>query len=182
MYCAEQIVIPTDLGAVMKHYTKAIILEQPSNILKWSANYFARLANLPTVFGPNGEYLDAVGRGTQQPFQQPPSQQWHPKQEVEEGEEGEVGSPVTSEGVASTGGGLAIFDAEQINAIFTPYNAESGRVSAEDIQNLFRDLKSQLGFEVSQEEMDQYLNQVLPKDEDGKYNLQDVYTVLFQQQ
>eukprot|EP00667_Euglena_gracilis_P031755 EG_transcript_46855 len=61
MYCAEQINIPTELGPILKQFTKAVLLDEPQDLLKWSANYFAQLANLPLPFGANGEYLDGVG-------------------------------------------------------------------------------------------------------------------------
>lgn len=49
------------LSPILKQFTKAVLLDEPQDLLKWSANYFAQLANLPLPFGANGEYLDGVG-------------------------------------------------------------------------------------------------------------------------
>lgn len=64
MYCAEQINIPKELGAIMKQFTKSVILEEPQDLYKWSANYFAELANMAPMFGDKGEFL----QGTTQPI------------------------------------------------------------------------------------------------------------------
>jgi len=57
MYCSEQINVPTELGAVMKQFTKSALAEQPKNLYKWSANYFADLAGRPPVFDEEGNYI-----------------------------------------------------------------------------------------------------------------------------
>eukprot|EP01006_Ploeotia_vitrea_P030496 TRINITY_DN62896_c0_g1_i1.p2 TRINITY_DN62896_c0_g1~~TRINITY_DN62896_c0_g1_i1.p2 ORF type:complete len:367 (-),score=47.00 TRINITY_DN62896_c0_g1_i1:1892-2992(-) len=72
MYCAEQINVPKELSTIMKHYTKAVIVQEPPNLYKWSANYFAALANLPPIFGDDGTYLQAPA-ASQAANQAPPS-------------------------------------------------------------------------------------------------------------
>ncbi|KAG2382966.1 hypothetical protein C9374_004933 [Naegleria lovaniensis] len=52
LYSAEQIKIPSDLGEVIKQYTKDAIRASPSNLVQWSANYFANKTNKPLPF-PN---------------------------------------------------------------------------------------------------------------------------------
>eukprot|EP00741_Cyanophora_paradoxa_P013114 tig00020675_g12667.t1 len=49
IYCAEQIVIPQDLGDILKAYSKAVIRQAPEDLLSFSRDYFANLANLPLV-------------------------------------------------------------------------------------------------------------------------------------
>lgn len=39
IYCAEQIVVPEDLPAILKHYSKEVIRNNPSNIIEFSAKY-----------------------------------------------------------------------------------------------------------------------------------------------
>ena len=46
IYCAEQIVVPQELPNILKHYSKAVIKENPSTseqIISFSANYFKNL-------------------------------------------------------------------------------------------------------------------------------------------
>eukprot|EP00768_Dysnectes_brevis_P006318 gnl/Dysnectes_brevis/4925_a6852_516.p1 GENE.gnl/Dysnectes_brevis/4925_a6852_516~~gnl/Dysnectes_brevis/4925_a6852_516.p1 ORF type:complete len:212 (+),score=55.67 gnl/Dysnectes_brevis/4925_a6852_516:111-746(+) len=44
IYCSEQIVIPPDLPQIVKEYAKAVIHEQPTDILLFSSKYFTKLA------------------------------------------------------------------------------------------------------------------------------------------
>lgn len=43
IYCAEQIVVPEELPNILKHYSKAVIKENPANIISFSAKYFRNL-------------------------------------------------------------------------------------------------------------------------------------------
>lgn len=43
IYCAEQIVVPDELPNILKHYSKAVIKENPANIIAFSAKYFRGL-------------------------------------------------------------------------------------------------------------------------------------------
>jgi hypothetical protein len=42
IYCAEQIVIPPDLGDILKAYAKEVIRNEPEDIFEFSAKYFAQ--------------------------------------------------------------------------------------------------------------------------------------------
>jgi hypothetical protein len=177
MYCAEQIKIPTELGAVMKHYTKALILSHPKNLYKWSANYFAQLAMLPPVFGANGEYLDdpQSGRGKAPPSVAAPSDP------PSRGTSAATNQAVSPQSPASVEQDVDPQQGELVAQIFTNYNTESGYISQADVLSLFADLKSQLGFELEPELQQQYLQYLTP-DENGNFNLQDVYMLFFQQE
>ncbi len=39
IYCAEQIIVPNDLPAILKHYSKEVIRNKPENIIEFSAKY-----------------------------------------------------------------------------------------------------------------------------------------------
>ena len=39
IYCAEQIVVPSDLPNLLKNYSKEVIRNNPSNIIEFSAKY-----------------------------------------------------------------------------------------------------------------------------------------------
>lgn len=43
IFCAEQIVVPTDLPAILKHYSKEVIRANPPNIVEFSAKYFRKM-------------------------------------------------------------------------------------------------------------------------------------------
>ena len=43
IYCAEQIVVPDELPNILKHYSKAVIKDNPTNIVSYSAQYFKGL-------------------------------------------------------------------------------------------------------------------------------------------
>ena len=37
IYCAEQIIVPTELPVILKHYAKEVIRNNPTNIIEFSA-------------------------------------------------------------------------------------------------------------------------------------------------
>ena len=43
IYCAEQIVVPPELPAILKHYSKEVIRNNPENIMEFSRDYFKML-------------------------------------------------------------------------------------------------------------------------------------------
>jgi hypothetical protein len=43
IFCAEQISVPEELPAILKNYSKAVIRENPVDILQFSAHYFEKL-------------------------------------------------------------------------------------------------------------------------------------------
>lgn len=45
MYCAEQVLIPPDLESVVRKWTKAVLKERPSDIVAFSAAWFAQQAS-----------------------------------------------------------------------------------------------------------------------------------------
>jgi len=163
MYCAEQINIPLELGAVLKQFTKAVILEEPNELYKWSANYFAQLAHLPVIFGPEGEYLDGVKAG------QKPKGAGAAEEVEDAAPSGEEGSP--REGADQ--------QAELVNEIFSAYNTEDGRITQDVVMAIFSELQEKLGFEMTQEDADQYMD-MLAKDEAGHCSITDVYNLFFQ--
>jgi hypothetical protein len=49
MYCAEQIQIPPDLPPILKAYSKAVIRQNPPDIIAFSVDYFKKLVESPPV-------------------------------------------------------------------------------------------------------------------------------------
>lgn len=57
IFCAEQIVVPNDLPALLKNYSKEVIRANPQNIYAFSARYFENLMreqgkNIDTIVQP----------------------------------------------------------------------------------------------------------------------------------
>lgn len=192
MYCAEQIQIPLELGTVLKQFTKAVILEEPKELYKWSANYFAQLANLPAVFGPNGEYLDGVmydmknkpakgeepapeGDTAGSPMDQDPEHQ-EGEQVGQEGDEPEQEQEQSHEEDPEQ----EQEQADLVNEIFTRYNTEDGRINQETVNAIFDELQQKLSFEITEADLAQYMAD-LPTDEEGMCSIADVYNLFFQQ-
>jgi|UniRef100_A0A7S4G2G0 hypothetical protein len=186
MYCAEQIKIPLELGTVLKQFTKAVILEEPKDLYKWSSNYFAQLANLPAAFGPNGEYLDGVMHDlkhkpgaaaapqpddSQAPGAEPQQETMEQHGQVEE--EGGMGKSQEAEQEAE--------QADVVNEIFTRYNTEDGRIHQDTVSLIFGELQEKLNFEMTEDDYSQYMNMLAP-DEEGFCNIADVYNLFFQQE
>lgn len=61
MYSVEQVNIPPELGTVMKQYTKAVLRDKPSNIYKYSANFFAALCGRLAPFDQKGDLAPEYG-------------------------------------------------------------------------------------------------------------------------
>ena len=43
IFCAEQIEVPDELPEILKNYSKAVIRENPENIISFSRKYFENL-------------------------------------------------------------------------------------------------------------------------------------------
>ena len=44
IFSAEQIVVPTDLPTILKDYSKEVIRSNPKDLVKFSREYFERMA------------------------------------------------------------------------------------------------------------------------------------------
>jgi hypothetical protein len=49
MYCAEQIQIPPDLPPILKAYSKAVIRQNPADLIAFSLEYFKKMVETPPV-------------------------------------------------------------------------------------------------------------------------------------
>ena len=56
IFCAEQIVVPDDLPALLKNYSKEVIRANPQNIYAFSARYFENLLK------EQGKNIDTIKR------------------------------------------------------------------------------------------------------------------------
>ncbi|CBZ24311.1 conserved hypothetical protein [Leishmania mexicana MHOM/GT/2001/U1103] len=58
MYSADQINVPPELGTIMKQYTKAVMRDKPTDLYKYSANFFAILSGYPAPFDSEGQLME----------------------------------------------------------------------------------------------------------------------------
>ncbi|KAK7197349.1 hypothetical protein NESM_000682200 [Novymonas esmeraldas] len=58
MYSAEQINVPPELGTIMKQYTKAVMRDKPTDLYKYSANFFAILSGYGAPFDSEGQLTE----------------------------------------------------------------------------------------------------------------------------
>lgn len=58
MYSADQINVPSELGTIMKQYTKAVMRDKPVDVYKYSANFFAILSGRAAPFDADGQLRD----------------------------------------------------------------------------------------------------------------------------
>jgi hypothetical protein len=159
MFCAEQIVIPPELGTIMKLFTKAAIREQPKDLYKWSANYFAEQSGQVKPFDNRGQLIAPQRTATT----------------------GSTGGMVTD--VISDAAGFEPVPQDQanqiINTLFEQYDQNgNGRLDASELPALIQDLKVSLGLELSEDQIGEFLN-MLDTDEDGTIDLAEFRALFF---
>lgn len=154
MYAVEQVNIPPELGTVMKQYTKAVLRDQPKDIYKYSANFFAILCGRAAPFDEDGQLMDsAPGTAT-----------------------GTAAVPAPRSGkLTSTTKGD-----EEIQAIFSKYDTTGeGRISVEDLPRLVKELSETLGLSGSTFPKTDDIKSILPCDENS-IDLLELRQLLFQ--
>jgi len=162
MYCAEQINIPPELGAVLKQLTKAVLRDKPKELYKYSANFFAELKGQQLPFDTQGQLVSREARST-----------------------GSAGGPMVADVITDAQGfeALATTDSEAqsaINQIFKQYASRRNghRIHTKDVPNLVEDLRRALGFDKDQVNTNDLLN-VLDVDDDGTVDLNDFRQLFF---
>ncbi|GET86411.1 hypothetical protein, conserved [Leishmania tarentolae] len=58
MYSVDQINVPAELGTIMKQYTKAVMRDKPTDVYKYSANFFAILSGHAAPFDSEGQLTE----------------------------------------------------------------------------------------------------------------------------
>jgi hypothetical protein len=166
MYSADQIQIPSELGTVVKLFTKAAIREQPDagNLYKWAANYFAAQCQRPAVFDPQGRITTA---GAVPPRNRVSGGQMMSEVIPNAGDfESVAGADDGARyGEASTTGNDAE-DAivEELRAKYDP-NA-TGSIPLAEVPALIQDMKAALGLNFTDEQMQEFINLLEPDEED----------------
>lgn len=165
MYCAEQIVIPPELGAILKQFTKAAIRDSKNqNIFKWSANYFAQQCGHPPPFTEDGRLLTAE----------------KPRTGGEGGDAMITDVMDDAHGFEPIGGGEDGAETDAIVAqLFAEYDTNgNGRLDRSELPKLISDLKATLGLDISDEQMQEFMS-VLDTDDDGTIDLSEFKQFFF---
>jgi hypothetical protein len=130
MYCAEQINVPPELGAILKQYTKAVIRDRPKELYKFSANFFALLTNQPPPFDERGQLVSEQNKRNQSG-----------------GSDGEMVADVITDAGNFESLGAGDDPAQRaVNALFRQYDVNgTGRLERSEVKNLLDDIRAMLG-------------------------------------
>jgi Ca2+-binding EF-hand superfamily protein len=165
MYSAEQISIPPELGTVLKQYTKAVIRDRPSELYKFSANFFAHLCGQAAPFDEHGQLLS--------------------QQQNRGATTGSNGQMVTDV-IADAGNFESVNTAddvtqERISQIFKKYDTnQNGRLERDEVPALIDDLRAALGLADNEGFSSEELLSMLDSDEDGTIDLLEFRQLFFQ--
>ncbi len=174
MFCAEQIVVPPELGAILKNLTKAVIREEPKEVYKFAANYFSKLTNQPPPFdSSSGQYLLANRPTTS-------GQSANSAGSGSQRQTGMGAAIANPEQFESVGGDGASREAE-IARIFSQYDSnQNGRLEANEIPALINDLRNLYGAEFPADTDIEAFVANLDVDQDGTIDLGEFRRLFFQ--
>jgi hypothetical protein len=163
MYCAEQIVIPPELGTILKQYTKAVIRDRPQELYKFSANFFASLAGQAAPFDQHGQLTS--------------------QQNNRNASGGSTGGAMVTDVITDAAGFESVPTGEDqtqqvISMLFSQYDKNmNGRLDRSELPQLVDDLKRALGDEGWN--VDELLS-MLDYDDDGTVDLMEFRQLFFQ--
>ncbi|EPY25311.1 hypothetical protein AGDE_11897 [Angomonas deanei] len=130
MYSVEQVNIPPELGTILKQYTKAVIRDKPTDIYRYSANFFAVLSGSDAPFGEESFNRPAVSQAS---AAQTPS-----PTRAQAGHHEERDDAVDEEPVEMT-------EQEAVNTIFERFDDGNGRLNIASLGDLLEEVKVTLG-------------------------------------
>lgn len=166
MYSAEQINIPPELGTILKQYTKAVIRDRPTELYKFSANFFATLSGQPTPFDEHGQLTS--------------------QQQQRGMTSGSNGGAMVTDVItdASNFESVQTSDVateEMINKIFKRYDTnQNGRLEREELPALIEDLRSALGLVDGEGFGADELLGMMDVDDDGTVDIMEFRQLFFQ--
>lgn len=156
MYSVEQIKVPPELGTVMKQYTKAVIRDKPTDLYKYSANFFAILSGYAAPFDADGQLTESGAIG------------------VNRASAGCAQSD--SDGNVQPGDGL-----DPIEALFRRYDRTgTGYMKATDLPSLLEELKTVLSLDANDLDSAESIQALLPST-DGQIDLLELRRMLFEE-
>lgn len=189
-YCAEQINIPSELGTVVKLLTKAAIREKPADVYTWAANYFSSQCNRPASFDAETGKITQAGRESM-PHSQPyntgirtkpvgaSAQQQKPSQQKAQPQQPNAKQQPQDQDAS---GATDEQDDENriVDALFDRYDPDrTNLISINNLPNLIMDLKSELGLDFTDDQMEDFVNS-MQTDAKGNIDLDEFRVSFFQ--
>lgn len=156
MYSADQINVPAELGTIMKQYAKAVMRDKPTDLYKYSANFFAIMSGYAAPFDAEGQLLDVGGKGTAA---------------VSGGRAAAVAA-MPQEGEAEA--------VEPVDALLRRYDSTgTGFMDASELPQLLADLKATLSLDDKDLDSAEEIRAALPSP-DGQVDLLELRAYLFE--
>lgn len=156
MFSVEQIKVPPELCTIMKQYTKAVMRDKPTDLYKYSANFFAILSGYAAPFDADGQLTESGANG------------------IKVGSE----SPTAH---ASRGEEQQDDAADPVDALFRQYDCTgTGYMEASDLPSLLQELKSVLSLDANDLDSAESI-QALLSSADGQIDLLELRRMLFEE-
>lgn len=156
MYSVEQIKVPAELGTIMKQYTKAVMRDKPTDLYKYSANFFAILSGYGAPFDAEGQLTESGANG------------------VKSASDGPAGAGSKSE--QEEAGGL-----DPVDALFRRYDhTGTGYMNSADLPALLDDLRDVLSLGANDLDSAESIQALLPPS-DGRIDLLELRRLLFEE-
>lgn len=166
MYSVEQVNVPPELGTIMKQLTKAILRDQPENVYKYSANFFAILSGRSAPFDQDGQLTEGIGgpaalaKETKEHLGAPAPAAAAPQHCNADEDQKEAAADSVFEPFENPEGedeqweqeGAAVTDEDVVLTVFQKYNVgEEGTTTVELLPALLADLREAL--ELSEDDL-----------------------------
>ncbi|KPA77737.1 hypothetical protein ABB37_07055 [Leptomonas pyrrhocoris] len=156
MYSAEQIKVPPELGTIMKQYTKAVMRDKPTDLYKYSANFFAILSGYPAPFDADGQLTESGANDVKNTSGAPPGS--------------------NSRGKAQQGDAV-----DPIDSLFRRYDRTgTGYMEASELPSLLEELKTVLSLDANDLDAAESIQALLPS-ADGQIDLLELRRMLFEE-
>lgn len=156
MYSVEQIKVPTELGTIMKQYTKAVMRDKPTDLYKYSANFFAILSGYAAPFDADGQLTESGANGVKSASDAPM-------------------------GAGSKGEREEVDGLDPVDALFRHYDhTGAGYMNAADLPALLEDLRGILSLGPNDLDSAESIQALLPSSE-GQIDLLELRRLLFEE-
>ncbi|KPI83269.1 hypothetical protein ABL78_7701 [Leptomonas seymouri] len=157
MYSEDQIKVPPELGTIMKQYTKAVMRDKPTDLYKYSANFFAILSGYPAPFDGDGQLTES-GVG-----------------DVKNASGALTGTNSRGERQQNDDG------LDPVDSLFRRYDSTgTGFMESSDLPLLLDELKAALSLDANDIDAAESIQALLPS-ADGKIDLLELRRLLFEE-
>jgi hypothetical protein len=156
MYSVEQIKVPPELGTIMKQYTKAVMRDKPTDLYKYSANFFAILSGYAAPFDADGQLTESGANVVKSTADNPAANASH-----REERQNDLQDPIDS--------------------LFRRYDRTgTGYMAAEELPGLLEELKSVLSLNGNDLDSAESIQAVLSS-ADGQIDILELRRLLFEE-